>query len=90
VGTKALDYYNPPTVVAIGGLRAKVKSARLFASGKKVDFVQDDISVRFTGLPHDAPDQPVTVIEAECDSEPIIDSGYVRKERPRAGVGISG
>jgi len=89
-GTKALDYYKPPTVVAIGGLRAKVKSARLFASGKKVDFVQDDISVRFTGLPQDAPDQPVTVIEAECDSEPIIDSGYVRKERPRAGVGISG
>jgi alpha-L-fucosidase len=74
--------------VAIGGLRAKVMSARLFASGKKVDFVQDDISVRFTGLPQEAPDHPVTVIEAECDSEPSIDSSYVRKNRPRAEVGI--
>jgi alpha-L-fucosidase len=87
-GTKALEYYKPPTVLAIGGLRAKVKSARLFASGQKVDFVQDDISVRFTGLPQDAPDHPVTVIEAECESEPTIDSSYVRKNRPRAGVGV--
>jgi alpha-L-fucosidase len=87
-GTKALEYYKPPTVVAIGGLRAKVKSARLFASGKKLDFVQDDISVRFTGLPQNPPDHPVTVIEAECESEPIVDSEYVRRERPRAAVGI--
>jgi alpha-L-fucosidase len=87
-GTKALEYYKPPTVVAIGGLRTKVKSARLFASGKKVDFVQDDISVRFMGLPQNAPDHPVTVIEAECESEPMIDSNYVRKNRPRAGVGV--
>jgi len=87
-GTKALEYYKPPTVVAIGGLRAKVKSARLFASGQKVDFVQDDISVRFTGLPQKPPDDPVTVIAAECESEPTIESGYVRRERPRAGVGL--
>jgi alpha-L-fucosidase len=87
-GTKALEYYKPPTVVAIGGLRTKVKSARLFASGHKVDFVQDDISVRFTGLPQDPPDHPVTVIEAECESEPTIDSSYVRKNRPRADVGL--
>jgi alpha-L-fucosidase len=88
VGTKALDFYKPPTVVAIGGLRTEVKSARLFASGKKVDFAQDDISVRFTGLPEKAPDEPITVIEAECESEPVIDSEYVRKNRPRAGVGV--
>jgi alpha-L-fucosidase len=87
-GTKALEYYKPPTVLAIGGLRTKVKSARLFASGKKADFVQDDISVRFTGLPQDAPDHPVTVIAAECESEPAIDSSYVRKNRSRAGVGL--
>jgi len=85
-GTKALEYYKPPTVVAIGGLRTKVKSARLFASGQKVDFEQDDISVRFTGLPQIPPDGPVTVIAAECESEPIVDSAYVRTERPRAGV----
>jgi hypothetical protein len=53
-----------------------------------VDFVQDDISIRFTGLPRSSPDSPVTVIEAECDSEPIIESDYVRRERPRAEVGI--
>ena len=87
-GTKALEYYKPPTVVAIGGLRTKVKSARLFASGKNVDFAQDDISVRFTGLPQNPPDHPVTVIAAECESEPTVDSTYVRRERPRAGVGI--
>ena len=90
VGTKALDYYNPATVVAIGGLRTKIKSARLFASGKKVEFVQDDISVRFTRLPLEARDQPITVIEAECESEPIIDSEDVRRKRPRAEVGIQG
>jgi len=87
-GTIVLEYYKPPTVVAIGGLRAKVKSARLFASGEKVDFVQDDISARFTRLPQNPPDSPVTVIEVECDSEPIVDSSYVRRERPRAEVGI--
>jgi alpha-L-fucosidase len=58
----------------------------MFASGQKVDFVQDDISVRFTGLPQKPPDSPVTVIAAECESEPIVDSAYVRRERPRAGV----
>jgi alpha-L-fucosidase len=75
-------------VVAIGGLRTKVKSARLFASGKNVDFAQDDISVRFTGLPQHPPDHPVTVIAAECESEPTVDSTFVRRVRPRAGVGI--
>ncbi len=88
IGTQALEFYKPPTVVAIGGMRSKVKAARLYASGKKVDFVQDDISLRFTGLPHDAPDHPVTVIEAVCESEPAIDASYVRKNRPRAGVGV--
>ena len=86
-GTKTLEYYKPPTVVAIGGLRSKVKSARLFASREKVDFVQDGISVRFTGLPLTPPDDPVTVIAAECESEPVIEREYVRRERPRAGVG---
>lgn len=82
-----LEFFKPPTVVAVGGLRAKVKSARLFASGKKIDFQQDDVSVRFTGLPTEAPDDPITVIAVECDSEPVIDSSYVRKERKREGVG---
>ena len=84
-----LSFFRPQTVVAIGGLRTKVKSARLFASGKKVDFRQDDISVQFTGLPANAPDEPVTVIEAECESEPIFDNHYVREHRERYKAGVS-
>jgi alpha-L-fucosidase len=63
-----------------------VKSARLLASGSPVKFEGDNIAGRFVGLPTAAPDEPVTVIEAECYSEPIIDTDYVRKNRPRAGV----
>jgi alpha-L-fucosidase len=83
-----LDFFQPPTVVAIGGLRAKVLSARLFASGQPVKFEQDDISARFTGLPATAPDQPVTTLAIECDSEPKVNHTYVRIHRPRRGVGI--
>ncbi len=83
-----LSFFRPQTVVAIGGLRTKVKSARLFASGKKVDFRQDDISVQFTGLPAKAPDEPVTVIEAECESEPTVSGLYVREHRERYKVGV--
>jgi hypothetical protein len=45
--------------------------------------------VRFTGLPIVAPDQPATVIEVECDSEPVIDHGVTRALWPRYKVGIS-
>ena len=85
-GTEALAFEQPATVVAIGGLRSKIKAARLLASGKPVEFEQDDIAARFVGLPEAAPDQPVTVIEAECDSEPVIESLDVRINRPRDGV----
>ncbi|HKS94574.1 MAG TPA: alpha-L-fucosidase [Terriglobia bacterium] len=84
-----LEFFEPPTVVAMGGLRAKVKSARLLVSGKRVDFRQDDISVQFTGLPAAAPDSPVTVIEAECDSEPVVEGLYVREHRERYQAGVS-
>jgi len=83
-----LSFFRPQTVVAVGGLRAKVKSAKLFASGKKVNFRQDDISIQFTGLPIKAPDDPVTVIEAECESEPTVSGLYVREHRKRYKVGI--
>ncbi len=42
--------------------------------------------MRFTGLPNEAPDYPVTTIAIECDSEPIQDTDFVRRERPRDGV----
>jgi alpha-L-fucosidase len=83
-----LEFFNPPCVVAIGGLRAKVISARLFASGKPVTFEQGDQYVRFTGLPIEAPDSPVTTLAIECDSEPAIEGSDVRKFRKREGVGI--
>ena len=55
-----------------------------------MDFRQDDVSIQFTGLLSKAPDEPVTVIEAECDSEPTVDSLYVREHRKRYEVGVSG
>jgi alpha-L-fucosidase len=78
-------YFWPGDTVTIGGLQPKVISARLFATGKKVEFEQDRFSVRFTGLPRTPPDDPVTVIAAECDAEPTQNMDLVRKERPRVG-----
>ena len=79
-------YFWPGDTVAIGGLQAKVTSARLFSTGKKVEFEQDRFRVRFTGLPRTAPDDPVTVIAAECDAEPTQNMDMIRKERPRTTV----
>ena len=81
-------HYWPGDDVAISGLKAQVKSARLHASGKAVKFDQDRFRTRFTGLPASAPDDPVTTIAIECDSEPVQDTMMVRKERPRRGVGV--
>jgi alpha-L-fucosidase len=53
-----------------------------------VKFDQETLRVRFTGLPTDAPDLPVTTLAIECDSEPIQDTRKVRTDRPRSGVGI--
>ncbi len=76
-------HFWPGSTVALGGLRNKVQSAKLLASGKDVKFEQDDFRVRFVGLPEKAPDDPVTTIAIECDGEPHQDTDYVRKERPR-------
>jgi alpha-L-fucosidase len=76
-------HFWPGSTVALGGLRSKVKSAKLFATGKEVKFDQDEFRVRFLGLPEKAPDDPVTTIAIECDGEPRQDTDYVRKERPR-------
>ncbi len=79
-------HYWPGETVTIGGFKTKVKSARLLASGKEVAFRQDDLRLQFTGLPATAPDRPVTVIAAECESEPRQDTEGVRKNRPRGRV----
>ena len=84
-----LSFYQPEVVVAIGGLKPKVLSARLLKTGQKVEFTQDEFTTRFTGLPLVAPDEPATVIEVECDGEPVVDHEAERSLWPRYKVGIS-
>jgi alpha-L-fucosidase len=84
-----VPYFQPPAVIAIGGLKTKVKAARLLKTGAPVRFVQDEFSLRLTELPLQAPDQPATVIEVECEEEPVIDHEATRPLWPRHKVGIS-
>ena len=81
-------YFWPGDYVAFSGLLTKVKSARLMTTGENVKFEQGPFRVKFTGLPMHAPDQPVTTFAIECESTPKRDSDYVRRERPREGVGM--
>jgi alpha-L-fucosidase len=85
-----LTFFQPEAVIAIGGLQAKVKSARLLKTGQPLQFTQDELTLRLTGLPLQAPDQPVSVIELECDAEPVIDHHSTRNLWPRYKVGVSG
>jgi alpha-L-fucosidase len=84
-----LSFYRPEVVVALGGLKPKVLSARLLKTGQKVEFTQDEFVLRLTGLPLEAPDQPATVIEVECDGEPTVDHGAMRPLWPRLKADIS-
>ncbi len=79
-------YFWPGSTVAIAGLRTRAKSATLLATGRNVEFTQDEFRLRLTGLPEKAPDDPVTTIAVECESEPRQDNIFVRKERKRAQV----
>jgi alpha-L-fucosidase len=82
-------HFWPGSTVGLGGLRTNVKNARLFATGRKVEFRQEEFRVQFTGLPEKAPDDLATVIEIECDGEPVQDMEWVRKERPRRAVDVT-
>ncbi|HET7104025.1 MAG TPA: alpha-L-fucosidase [Terracidiphilus sp.] len=84
-----LDFYQPEVVIGIGGLKAKALSARILKTGQLVKFTQDEFSLRLTGLPLTAPDQPATVIEVVCDAEPVISHEDNRPLWPRYKVGIS-
>ena len=84
-----LPFFQPATVVAVGGLKTKVKSVRMLKSGRNVPFAQDEFSLRLTGLPPQAPDVPATVFEVECEGEPAIDHDAIRELWPRHKVGIS-
>jgi alpha-L-fucosidase len=81
-------YFWPGDYVALSGLRNKVSSVRLLKTGQVVQFEQSPFRLKLNGLPKEAPDQPVTTFAIECDSEPKRDPDYVRRERPRDGVGI--
>jgi alpha-L-fucosidase len=83
-----LTFFQAEPVIAIGGLKPKVKSARLLKTGESVTFTQDEFTLRLTGLPLQAPDQPATIIEVECDGEPVIDHEAKRPLWPRSKVGI--
>src|SRR5438132_8476496 len=84
-----LTFYQPPSVFSFAGWRTKVKSVRLLVGDKPLTFTQDDLSLKITGLPATAPDQPATVIASECDGEPALSHEYVRKTRPRFKIGVS-
>ena len=67
----AIIYFWPGRTMTVGGAKFKVSAARYLATGRPVKFVQKGSQLIFLDLPEKAPDSPVTVIEAECDSEPI-------------------
>jgi alpha-L-fucosidase len=79
-------YFWPGDYLVIAGLQNQVKSARFFVGGENIKFEQDRYRVRFIGLPAEAPDHPVTTIAVECESEPMQDNLFVRREKPRDGV----
>jgi alpha-L-fucosidase len=79
-------FFWPGSTMTIGELMTNVKSARILTTGQNVKFQQDEFRVQLTGLPDKAPDDLVTVIAAECESEPVQDMTHVRDDRPRAGV----
>jgi len=85
---ETLSFFQPEAVIAIGGLKVKAKSARLLKTGEAVQFTQDEWTLRLTGLPLIAPDQPATVIEVECDGEPAIDHETPRAHWTRYRVGV--
>jgi len=76
-------YFWPGQEWAIGGLRTKVLSAKLLPKGEPVDYEQDEFRVKFSGLPEEAPDNPISVLELECASVPVQDMVFVRMNRPR-------
>ena len=60
----------PGSEMTIGGMRSKVKSVRLLATGKRVRFEQEPNRLFLRGLPQKKPDQLATVIAVECAGKP--------------------
>ena len=64
----------PGTSVTIGGINERPKGARLLASGKAVDVTTRGSRLVLSGLPEQAPDQPLTVIDVEFEKAPVQNS----------------
>ena len=79
-------HFWPGNTVNMSGLRTGVKSVRFYARGEKIAFQQDPYRLHLYNLPENAPDDPVTTIAIECESEPVQDDDFVRREKPRDGV----
>jgi len=75
----------PGSSVGLAGIMAKIKSVKLLATGKNVDFKQETYRVTFTGLPEKAPDYPITTLAIECEAVPTQDNIFVRN-RERGNV----
>ena len=73
----------PGGTLAIAGLLVPVTSIRLRATAESVRFTQDKLRVLMAGLPSEAPEQPLTTLEIECDGEPKQDPSVVRNGRER-------
>ncbi len=84
-----LSFYQPEAVIALGGLKPRVLSAKVLKTGQSLKFTQDEFRLRLTGLPIDPPDSPATVIEVQCDGEPTVNHEAMRPLWPRYKVGIS-
>jgi alpha-L-fucosidase len=67
-------YFWPGNSMTVGGVHFGVQSARFLATGKPIAFTQKGSQLIFSGLPDTAPDEPLTVIAVQCDSEPVQDA----------------
>jgi len=77
-----INYFWPGETLTVGGVRFKVHSARFLATGQAAEFTQRGSQLIFSGLPAHAPDDPLTVIVAECDSEPVQEALSSRADPP--------
>jgi alpha-L-fucosidase len=64
-------YFWPGATMTVGGVKFKVNSARFLPTGELVAFRQKGTQLIFSGLPAQPPDDPISVIAVECDSEPV-------------------
>ena len=76
----------PGKEIRIGALVTKVLSARFLATRKEIRFEQNADRLRLHGLPEKAPDQPMTVIAIQFESEPVQDMVAHRRSKKRTTV----